>query len=102
MRQNGANTLNQRPPLPLRAYAHEQFVGCCVARDTSSGGRDNRFFGHEALELADDSISSCLDTETGEVHSITEEEFDLAGDPQTILEETIASSFTSTVISSQV
>jgi hypothetical protein len=28
----------------------------------------------EALEMADDSISSYLDVETGEVHSITEEE----------------------------
>ena len=28
----------------------------------------------EALELADDSISSYLDVETGEEHSITEEE----------------------------
>ena len=34
----------------------------------------------EALEMADDSISSYLDVETGEVHSITEEEFDLAED----------------------
>ena len=41
----------------------------------------------EALELADDSISSYLDVETGEVHSITEEEFDLAEDPQAILED---------------
>jgi hypothetical protein len=41
----------------------------------------------EALELADDSISSYLDVETGEVHSITEEEFDLAEDPQTALED---------------
>jgi hypothetical protein len=36
----------------------------------------------EALEMAADSISSYLDVETGEVHSITEEEFDLAEDPQ--------------------
>src|SRR3977135_1086819 len=35
----------------------------------------------EALELADDSISSYLDVETGEEHSITEEEFELADDP---------------------
>src|SRR5258708_13037295 len=41
----------------------------------------------EALELADDSISSYLDVETGEVHSITEEEFDLAEDPQTVIED---------------
>ncbi len=40
----------------------------------------------EALEMADDSISSYLDVETGEVHSITEEEFDLAEDPQTAIE----------------
>jgi Uncharacterised protein family (UPF0158) len=39
----------------------------------------------EALELADDSISSYLDVETGEVRSITEEEFDLAADPQTVI-----------------
>lgn len=41
----------------------------------------------EALEMADDSISSYLDVETGEVHSITEEEFDLAEDPQTAMED---------------
>jgi hypothetical protein len=41
----------------------------------------------EALETADDSISSYLDVETGEVHSITEEEFDLAEDPQTAMED---------------
>src|SRR5712692_5648208 len=41
----------------------------------------------EALELADDSISSYLDIETGKVHSITEEEFDLAEDPQTAIED---------------
>jgi len=41
----------------------------------------------QALELADDSISSYLDVETGEVRSITEEEFDLAEDPQTALED---------------
>jgi hypothetical protein len=41
----------------------------------------------EALELADDSISSYLDVETGEVRSITEEEFDLAEDPQTGIED---------------
>jgi hypothetical protein len=41
----------------------------------------------EALESVDDSISSYLDIETGEVHSITEEEFDLAGDPQTAIED---------------
>ena len=41
----------------------------------------------EALEMADDSISSYLDVETGEVHSITEEEFYLAEDPQTAIED---------------
>ncbi len=41
----------------------------------------------EALEMSDDSISSYLDVETGEVHSITEEEFDLAEDPQTSIED---------------
>ena len=41
----------------------------------------------EALELADDSISSYLDIQTGKVHSITEEEFDLAEDPQTAIED---------------
>ena len=41
----------------------------------------------EALEMADDSISSYLDVETGEVHSITEEEFDFAEDPETDVEE---------------
>ena len=41
----------------------------------------------EALEMADDSISSYLDVETGEVHSITEEEFDFAEDPKTAVEE---------------
>lgn len=41
----------------------------------------------EAIELADDSISSYLDVETGEVHSITEEEFELAEDPQTALKD---------------
>jgi len=41
----------------------------------------------EALEMADDSISSYLNVETGEVHSITEEEFDLAEDPQTAIED---------------
>jgi len=41
----------------------------------------------EALEMADDSVSSYLDVETGEVRSITEEEFDLAEDPQTVIEE---------------
>jgi hypothetical protein len=38
----------------------------------------------EALEMADHSISSYLDVETGEVRSMTEEEFDLAEDPQTV------------------
>jgi len=33
----------------------------------------------EALELADDSISSYLDVETGEEHSITEEEVSCFG-----------------------
>src|SRR5260370_26243527 len=41
----------------------------------------------EALEMSDDSISSYLDLETGEVLSITEEEFDLAEDPQTVIED---------------
>jgi predicted nucleotidyltransferase len=41
----------------------------------------------EALELADESISSYLNVETGEVHSISEEEFDLAEDPQTAIED---------------
>ena len=41
----------------------------------------------EALELADDSLSSYLDVETGEVRSITEEEFDLAEDLQTVSED---------------
>jgi hypothetical protein len=41
----------------------------------------------EALEMSDDSMSSYLDVETGEVHSITEEEFDLAEDPQTSIED---------------
>jgi Uncharacterised protein family (UPF0158) len=41
----------------------------------------------EALEMADDSISSYLDVETGEVYSITEEEFDFAEDPKTDVEE---------------
>jgi Uncharacterised protein family (UPF0158) len=41
----------------------------------------------EALEMADDSISSYLDVETGEVHSISEEEFNLAEDPQTVIED---------------
>ena len=35
----------------------------------------------EALEMADDSVSSYLDVETGEVRSITEEEFELGEDP---------------------
>src|SRR5260370_37017396 len=41
----------------------------------------------EALEMSDDSVSSYLDVETGEGHSITEEEFDLAEDPQTSIED---------------
>jgi nitrogen regulatory protein PII-like uncharacterized protein len=41
----------------------------------------------EALEMADDSISSYLDVESGEVRSITEEEFDLAEDPQAVIED---------------
>lgn len=41
----------------------------------------------EALEMADDSISSYLDVETGEVCSVTQEEFALAEDPQTVMEE---------------
>src|SRR5258708_4121145 len=39
----------------------------------------------EALESVADSISSYLDLETGQVHSITEEEFDLVEDAQTAL-----------------
>ena len=41
----------------------------------------------EALEMADDSISSYLEVEAGEVRSITEEEFDLAEDAQTAIED---------------
>jgi hypothetical protein len=41
----------------------------------------------EALEMTDGSISSYLDVETGEVCSITEEEFDLAESPQTVIED---------------
>jgi len=41
----------------------------------------------QALERANDSVSSYLDVETGEVRSITEEEVDLAEDPQTVIEE---------------
>jgi hypothetical protein len=41
----------------------------------------------EALEMADDSISSYLDLETGEVHAITEEELDLAEEPETAIED---------------
>jgi Uncharacterised protein family (UPF0158) len=41
----------------------------------------------EALDMANDSLSSYLDVETGEVRSITEEEFDLAEDPQTDTED---------------
>jgi hypothetical protein len=41
----------------------------------------------EALEMTDGSISSYLDVETGEVRSISEEEFDLAEDPQTLIED---------------
>ena len=41
----------------------------------------------EALEMANDSLSSYLDVETGEVRSITEEEFDLAGGPQAVMED---------------
>jgi hypothetical protein len=41
----------------------------------------------EALEMADDSISFYLDVETGEVHSVTEEEFDFAESPQTAMVE---------------
>jgi hypothetical protein len=41
----------------------------------------------EALEMADDSVSSYMEVETGEVRPITEEEFDLAEDPQTVIEE---------------
>jgi hypothetical protein len=41
----------------------------------------------EALEMANDTISSYLDVETGEVHSIAEDEFELADDPETATEE---------------
>jgi hypothetical protein len=41
----------------------------------------------EALEMADDSISSYLDVETGELCAVTKEEFDFAEDPQTVIEE---------------
>ena len=41
----------------------------------------------EALEMANDSLSSYLDVETGEVRSISEEEFDLAEDPQMVIED---------------
>jgi hypothetical protein len=41
----------------------------------------------EALELADDSISSYLDVDTGQVYSITEEEFELAEAPQKDIED---------------
>jgi hypothetical protein len=41
----------------------------------------------EALEMADDSVSSYMEVETGEVRPITEEEFDLAEDPQAVIEE---------------
>jgi hypothetical protein len=41
----------------------------------------------EALEMADESISSYLDVETGEVYSITDEEFDLAEDPPAVIED---------------
>lgn len=37
----------------------------------------------EALELAGDSTSSYFDVETGEVYSLTEEEFSLAENPET-------------------
>src|SRR6267143_4948386 len=41
----------------------------------------------EALEMADDSISSYLDVETGDVCTVTEEELGLAEDSQTVIEE---------------
>lgn len=41
----------------------------------------------EALELANDSMSSYLDMDTGQVYSITEQECDLAEDPQTAIED---------------
>jgi hypothetical protein len=41
----------------------------------------------EALEMADDSISSYLDVETGEVCTVTDEELGLAEDSQTVIEE---------------
>jgi hypothetical protein len=41
----------------------------------------------EALEMANDSLSSYLDVETGDVRSITQEEFDLAEDPQTVIDD---------------
>ena len=37
--------------------------------------------------MANDSLSSYLDVETGEVRSITDEEFDLAEDPHTVIED---------------
>jgi hypothetical protein len=39
----------------------------------------------EALEMADDSISSYLDVQAGEVHAIMEEELDLAEEPETAI-----------------
>ncbi len=41
----------------------------------------------EALELASDEASSYLDRESGEVHTLTEEEFNLAEDEETVLED---------------
>ncbi len=41
----------------------------------------------EALELASDETSSYLDRESGEVHTLTEEEFNLAEDEETVLED---------------
>ena len=41
----------------------------------------------EALEMADDSVSFYLDLETGKVHSVTDEEYDLAEDPPTVIED---------------
>jgi Uncharacterised protein family (UPF0158) len=41
----------------------------------------------EALEMASDSISSYLDVETGQVYSVTDEEFGLAEDPARVVED---------------
>jgi Uncharacterised protein family (UPF0158) len=41
----------------------------------------------DALEEANESISSYLDVETGQIHSIADEEFGLAEDPATVVED---------------